>query len=301
MKVVTINDVNNLGKYEELSLCLGFFDALHKGHLELINKAKEFDLPVGVLTFSKSPRTLLFNKDEEIINTLEMKEKILSDNKVDYLFILELSWDILKMDKEDFINKVLCGLNAKNIVCGFDYSFGSKGSGKPEDLIASNKFNVSIISPIVNQENVKISSTLVHELIKEGKIEEANEYLTRPYKILGEVKHGFKIGRTISYKTANIELSDLFNMPKNGVYATKVIINNKSYKSMTNVGVHPTINELEKPLIETYIFDFDGDIYLQNVELEFYKYVREERKFSSVTELKNQLLKDEKTILDYFK
>ena len=301
MKVVTINDVNNLGKYEELSLCLGFFDALHKGHLELINKAKEFDLPVGVLTFSKSPRTLLFNKDEEIINTLEMKEKILSDNNVDYLFILELSWDILKMDKEDFINKVLCGLNAKNLVCGFDYSFGSKGSGKPEDLIASNKFNVSIISPIVNQENVKISSTLVHELIKEGKIEEANEYLTRPYKILGEVKHGFKIGRTISYKTANIELSDLFNMPKNGVYATKVIINNKSYKSMTNVGVHPTINELEKPLIETYIFDFDGDIYLQNVELEFYKYVREERKFSSVVELKNQLLKDEKTILDYFK
>ena len=271
MKVVTINDVNNLGKYEELSLCLGFFDALHKGHLELINKAKEFDLPVGVLTFSKSPRTLLFNKDEEIINTLEMKEKILSDNKVDYLFILELSWDILKMDKEDFINKVLCGLNAKNIICGFDYSFGSKGSGKPEDLIASNKFNVSIISPIVNLENVKISSTLVHELIKEGKIEEANEYLTRPYKILGEVKHGFKIGRTISYKTANIELSDLFNMPKNGVYATKVIINNKSYKSMTNVGVHPTINELNKPLIETYIIDFDGDIYLQKVELEFYK------------------------------
>lgn len=301
MKVVTINDVNNLGKYEELSLCLGFFDALHKGHLELINKAKEFDLPVGVLTFSKSPRTLLFNKDEEIINTLEMKEKILSDNKVDYLFILELSWDILKMDKEDFINKVLCGLNAKNIICGFDYSFGSKGSGKPEDLIASNKFNVSIISPIVNLENVKISSTLVHELIKEGKIEEANEYLTRPYKILGEVKHGFKIGRTISYKTANIELSDLFNMPKNGVYATKVIINNKSYKSMTNVGVHPTINELNKPLIETYIIDFDGDIYLQKVELEFYKYIREEKKFSSIEELKHQLIKDEKTILEYFK
>lgn len=301
MKVVTINDVNNLGKYEELSLCLGFFDALHKGHLELINKAKEFDLPVGVLTFSKSPRTLLFNKDEEIINTLEMKEKILSDNKVDYLFILELSWDILKMDKEDFINKVLCGLNAKNIICGFDYSFGSKGSGKPEDLIASNKFNVSIISPIVNLENVKISSTLVHKLIKEGKIEEANEYLTRPYKILGEVKHGFKIGRTISYKTANIELSDLFNMPKNGVYATKVIINNKSYKSMTNVGVHPTINELNKPLIETYIIDFDGDIYLQKVELEFYKYIREEKKFSSIEELKHQLIKDEKTILEYFK
>ena len=301
MKVVTINDVNNLGKYEELSLCLGFFDALHKGHLELINKAKEFDLPVGVLTFSKSPRTLLLNKDEEIINTLEMKEKILSDNKVDYLFILELSWDILKMDKEDFINKVLCGLNAKNIICGFDYSFGSKGSGKPEDLIASNKFNVSIISPIVNLENVKISSTLVHELIKEGKIEEANEYLTRPYKILGEVKHGFKIGRTISYKTANIELSDLFNMPKNGVYATKVIINNKSYKSMTNVGVHPTINELNKPLIETYIIDFDGDIYLQKVELEFYKYIREEKKFSSIEELKHQLIKDEKTILEYFK
>ena len=301
MKVVTINDVNNLGKYEELSLCLGFFDALHKGHLELINKAKEFDLPVGVLTFSKSPRTLLLNKDEEIINTLEMKEKILSDYKVDYLFILELSWDILKMDKEDFINKVLCGLNAKNIICGFDYSFGSKGSGKPEDLIASNKFNVSIISPIVNLENVKISSTLVHELIKEGKIEEANEYLTRPYKILGEVKHGFKIGRTISYKTANIELSDLFNMPKNGVYATKVIINNKSYKSMTNVGVHPTINELNKPLIETYIIDFDGDIYLQKVELEFYKYIREEKKFSSIEELKHQLIKDEKTILEYFK
>ena len=300
MKVIYINDLNNLGKYKELTLCLGFFDALHKGHLSLIDKAKEFDLPIGVLTFSASPRTLLQNKEEEVINSIKMKEKILDNIGVEYLFILNLSWDILKMDKDVFINKILKGLNAKNIICGFDYSFGFKGRGKPIDLINANLFKVFIIPPVVNKNNEKISSTLIHKLIKEGKIEEANSYLTRPYTIEGYVAHGLKNGRTINYRTANIELNENFSMPKNGVYATKVIIDNKSYFSMTNVGVHPTINRLDHPLIETYIFDFDNDIYLHNVTLEFYKYVRDEKKFDSIEELKKQLKEDEKIIRNYF-
>ena len=300
MKVVYIDSLSKFDIYPPLTMCLGFFDALHEGHLALIKKAKERSEKVGVLTFSSSPRTLLFNKEEEIINTIEMKEEILASYGVDYLFVLNLSWDILNLDKEEFIEKILIKLNVKNIVCGFDYSFGKKGQGKPSDLINSNLFNVDIIDQVINAKNEKISSTLIHSLIKEGKVEEANVYLTRIYKIKGRVNHGFKVGRTINFKTANIELTDNFNLPKNGVYATKVIIDNKEYLSMTNVGVHPTINELDKPLIETYIFDFNDDIYSKNIDVKFYKMIREEIKFASIEELKNQLLKDEIIVKNYF-
>lgn len=300
MKLVHIKDIKDIKSYPPLTLCLGFFDALHVGHLALINKAKERKEDIGVLTFSKSPRTLLFNQEEDIINTIDMKEEILRKYDVKYLFILDLSWDILNLEKEEFINIILRGLNVKNIVCGFDYSFGKKGSGKPSDLIKTNLFNVDVIEPVCNHQGIKISSTLIHHLIDQGEIEEVNKYLTRPYKIQGDVNHGFKVGRRLNYKTANIELNERFHLPKNGVYATKVIVDDKEYFSMTNVGVHPTINLLDKPLIETYIFDFEDDIYSKNIEVLFYKRVRDEIKFDSVEELKNQLIQDEELIKNYF-
>ena len=300
MKTIHIRNIKNIEKIEDLTLCLGFFDALHLGHLSLINKAKEVKGNVGVLSFSKNPQTLLSNTKHSIINTLEMKEEILSSLGVDYLIILELSWDILNLEYEDFISKILVKLGAKNIICGFDYSFGHFGKGKPKDLISCGFFNVYVIDEVVNARKEKISSSLIHKLIKEGNVEEANCYLSRNYEIRGKVEHGFGVGRTISFKTANILPCDNFELPSNGVYATIIIINDKSYLSMTNIGVHPTINKLEKPSIETYIFDFNEDIYCDSIRLIFYKKTREEFKFSSLVELKDQLIEDEKAIRLYF-
>lgn len=300
MKTIHISNIENIDKIDNLTLCLGFFDALHLGHLSLINKAKEIRGTIGILSFSKNPQTLLSNSKNTIINTLEMKEEILSSLKVDYLIVLDLSWEILNLEIDDFINKILVKLGTKNIICGFDYSFGHFGKGKPKDLISCSLFNVYVVNEVVNDKDQKISSSLIHKLIKEGNILEANTYLSRNYEIRGKVEHGFGVGRTISFKTANILPSDNFEIPSNGVYATKIIINDKSYLSMTNIGLHPTINKLVKPSIETYIFDFNEDIYCDNIRLIFYKKTREETKFSSLEELKDQLIKDEKEIRLYF-
>ncbi len=300
MEVINLNLSKTIDSRENLTLCLGFFDALHLGHLELIKCAKKLNGKVGVMTFSKNPRELINNCKCPIINNLEMKKEILESYGVDYLFILDLSWDILNLDPNQFINQILVPLKTKSIVCGFDYTFGKKRLGTSKDLVNCNLFDVHIVNEVVNNKQEKISSTLIHKLIEEGNIEDVNTYLTRPYQIRGEVKEGFHVGRTINYQTANIDNDQNFALPKNGVYATRIIIDGKVYNSMTNVGIHPTINLLNKPHIETYIFDFKGDIYNKNVKLLFYKKTRDEIKFDSLSDLKNQLVHDEKEIRNYF-
>lgn len=301
MKTILIKKLDEIKKIDDLTLCLGFFDALHEGHLTLIKEALKIGGKVGVLTFSKNPRELLLNQSCKIVNTLEMKLEILEQYHVDYFIILDLSWDILNLTKEQFIDQILLKLGTKRIICGFDYTYGTKGEGKANDLVNSNLFVVKIIEEIKNEKNQKISSTLIHQLIKEGDIESANRYLTRPYKIVGVVDKGFQIGRVLNFKTANIKLLDNFELPSNGVYATKIYVDGKYYNSMTNVGTHPTINELKFPKIETFIFDFDQDIYNLDVKLEFYKKTRNEIKFSSLEKLKEQLVHDEKEIRSFFK
>lgn len=301
MRTIIIKNIKDIVPIESLTLCLGFFDALHLGHLALINKGREYSGNLGVLSFSKSPKELLLNRKEKIINTLEMKEQILEDLDVDYFIVLELSWDILNLTKDDFANSILKKLGVKNIVCGFDYTYGQKGLGRASDLQQLNEFHVDIISEVTNQKHEKISSTLIHDLIDEGNIEEVNSYLSRPYLITGVVNKGFQVGRRLNYRTANITLNDEFHLPKNGVYATRITIDGIEYDSMTNVGVHPTINELEEPLIETFVFDFNKDLYHKEVKLKFYKLTRKETKFSSLDELKNQLINDEKEIKEYLK
>lgn len=300
MKTIIINRIDEIQPIENLTLCLGFFDALHLGHLALLKKANELGGNVGVLTFSKNPKELLTSQKCSIINTLEMKQDILEKYNVSHLLILDLSWNILNLTKEEFINDILLKLKVKNIVCGFDYSFGKKGEGKAVDLIKSNLFKVAVIDEIKNEKEQKISSTLIHGLIRNGDVEEANRYLTRYYKVLGKVEHGYQIGRKIEFNTANISLNDNFEIPSNGVYATLIKIDGIDYPSMTNVGIHPTINCLNNIAIETYIFDFHQNIYQKNVELSFLKKTRDEKKFESLDELKSQLKKDQEQIKKYF-
>lgn len=300
MKTVQIVSPKEIPYCRNLTLCLGFFDALHSDHRKLIERGRRFSSPLGVLTFSENPLKLLKGEDCSVISSLEMKKEILSDEGVDFLFILNLSWDILNLNNETFIEEILLPLGVKNIVCGFDYSFGKGGKGKPKDLIDSGKFHVEVVDEVKNERNEKISSSMIRSLIRSGKTEEAAIYLCRPYQIRGTVSSGFHVGRTISYKTANIEMSDRFELPCNGVYATEIEIESKRYRSMTNIGYHPTVNALRKPGIETNIFDFDENIYGKKVKLFFYRKIRDEKKFDSLEDLKNQLESDEIQTREYF-
>lgn len=300
MQIIEIDNLDEIEENKDISLCLGFFDAIHLGHIALINKAKELNTQVAILTFSENPINLIKNVKSPIINDLKMKEEILNSLGVDFLYILKIKKEILNLEPNEFINKVLLKIHMENVICGFDYSFGKNKEGTPFILKKYNEFNTFIIDKITNANDEKISSTLIQSLIKKGEIELANKYLSRNFKIRGVVVKGFQVGRKILFNTANIDNYENFVLPGCGVYATKIIIDGISYNSMTNIGVHPTINELTKPIIETNIFDFDKDIYNKEVILIFYKKIRDEKKFSSLKELQKTLEDNELEVKKFF-
>lgn len=289
-------NINNIPEIkEEVSLCLGYFDGIHIGHIELINNAKISKYKSAILTFNMLGVNF---KRDNIITSLQDREKILKELGLDYYYILDFDESIMKMTPKEFIENILRKLNVKEVVVGQDYTFAHKKSGNVEYLLNyENKFyGVKVVNDIT-YENKKISTTDIIKLIEEGKIDIVNKLLTRPYKVIGKVEKGLNNGKKINFPTANISLLDKYVLPKNGVYFTYTIVDNIKYKSMTNVGVHPTISELNKPLIETHIIDFNDDLYNKEIEIEFVEFLREERKFSSLNELKNQLNIDKEKII----
>ena len=300
MKIVYLKNLDEISSLGEISLALGFFDSLHKGHQALIKEAKNSPYKVGLFTFSENPAVLIKEEPYECVNSLGIREEILCKEGIDYLIILETNLKNLNTSKEDFIKNFIIKIGAKKVVCGFDFSFGKKGEGKAKDLLNYHEFETVVIDEVKNERGEKISSTLIKKLIKEGNVEEANSYMIRPFTMEGKIIYGYQLGRTINFATANLDVKENFVLPKNGVYATRFIIEGRAYESMTNVGIHPTVNKLVKPSIETNIFDFEEDIYNKDVRLEFYKMTRGERKFNDVNELKSQLQKDREEIKKYF-
>ena len=200
---------------------------------------------------------------------------------------------IKEFAKENFIKDYLEDLNINKVFIGQDFTFGYKGEGNY--LTLEKHFNTKVID-FINFNNQKISSSNIISLILSGQIDQANYQLGRYYSIKGKVIHGLANGRKINFPTANLKLSFNYPIPKNGVYASLIKIDNKLYSSMSNIGTHPTIDELNAPLVETNIFDFNQDIYSKYVEVFFINKIREEQKFNSLDELKDQLSKDRDSI-----
>lgn len=298
MEVININldDIKCIGN---LSLCLGYFDAFHLGHLALIKKAKEQDGKVGLLTMEPNPKSFFTNKDVKCINSFEDKCEILKALGVDYFIILKTEERLLNLSPEEFIDQVVVPLGTISITCGFDYTFGKDRKGNPSllKMMANTRcFNVNVIEEVTNKEGEKISTTLIQDLISRGEIEKANSYLYEPYTMCGHVGHGNHIGNTFGYATANIEVSDSYLYPKRGVYAGKCFINDKEYIAMINIGNHPTVGEASKYLIEAHILDFNNDIYGYDIRVRFEYFIRDEIKFDSISSLVEQLKKDETKI-----
>jgi len=282
---------------KKTSICLGFFDGLHLGHTHIVDKALQESDNVSLLTFEGSIKYLLSKREEnEVLTSVEDRKEILSAKGVKSLFVVDFTEDILNMDPVEFIKKILLPLNIDTIYIGSDFRFGKAAKGNP-DLLRQ-YFKVVEVDFIYAYDKVKISSTLIIDLIHKGEIEKANKLLGREYYINGEVIHGLGNGRKLGFPTSNIKPITNYVIPKKGVYATLISVQGgKELLSMTDIGVHPTIDELNKLSIETNIISKDEDIYGKKIKLSFLSFIRDEQKFASVNKLVEQLTKDREAIL----
>ena len=304
MKVFkSISEVENIG---DTVIALGNFDGLHKGHQELINRtvksAKIANLKSAVFTFSNHPKNVMSGKPI-IKNILSWTDKvsIIKSYGVDYLISVPFDHEMQNMDPHDFIMNVLVDkLKMKEAYCGFNFKFGHLAKGNAELLMKvgiEKDFGIHILEPIrIN--NIVVSSSYIRDLISEGRIDECEKYLGRYYSIGGTVVTGNKIGRTIGFPTSNIIIDEGMVTPANGVYVTYCTFNGVRFKSITNVGIKPTIGD-NKLTIETHIFNFDYNIYGKEIKVEFLKKLRDELKFSNLDELREQITKDKEMAMEY--
>jgi len=267
-------------------LVLGFFDCIHLGHQELIKSAIKSGLKVFLMTFSSAPKAFFTNTIAKDVYPKMKRFYMFSSYHVDSLLVLQSEEEMFNLTKNEFIEKVLKPMHPKKIICGFDYSYGLNKEGTPEYL--KNYFDVTIIKSF-NYENEKISTTRIKRLLDQGNIKEVNILLGRHYSIGGVIVKGAQVGRSLGFKTINIELPDDLYIPKLGVYSTYIYINDKIYKTISNLGIHPTLNTLAKPNLETHILDFDGELLDKNIIINFTDFIREERKFKLKEELVKQI------------
>ena len=298
MEVIFLKDFKDIVKnINGLGLVLGFFDGVHIGHAQLIQYAKENTKKgsLGVLTFDKPLKSI-----EGLLMDVDDKIEAMENLHVDYLFIIECDDNFKQMSYVKFVDNVLKVFNPAKIFCGPDFRFGYEAKGDVHYL--KERFNEVYVLNYVNDHNEnKVSSSRIKELIKEGNIKEANRYLGRPYKISGGIVHGYKNGEIIGFKTANLLPSANYVLPSSGVYFTITEINGVKYLSVTNVGLHPTIQKLSNRIIETHLIDYDENIYGEHISIYFYEKERDEVKFENLDELKERITQDVQNCEHFFK
>lgn len=279
----------NLEEEKSLNLCLGYFDGLHLGHQEIIKAALETGT-TGVMTFDVPPNFALGkNMVNCCLTSLYDKANLLEDMGVKYLYILRMSKELLNMSREEFVNKILKAINPKSIFVGEDYRFGHEAKGTPNYL--SNYFEVHSL-PLLQYKNRKISSRYIKDMVSEGRVDVVPNYLGRYYSIVGLVVQGKGNGVKIGFPTANLQLDYPYVLPKIGVYMGYVKLLNSTYKAIICVSTHPTIMELNAPVIEVHLLYYKGDLYGREIEVEFVSFMREVQKFDSLLDLEEQLKKD---------
>lgn len=292
---------------DQTSVALGTFDGLHIGHMEVLNEmkktAEEKKLKTFVYTFSNHPRELL-TPDQVPPKIMDVDEKVQIFTRVglDYLALIRFDEEQFNLEPEQFIKSVLVEkLNMKHLTVGYDYRFGKGAKGDVQLLSQLGNiygYTCDVIAPIMKNE-LRVSSTLIRELLGDGKIEEANFYLGRNHFVKGVVVEGKKVGRTIGVPTANLRIKENISTIKSGVYITETVYKKETFRSVTNVGYNPTFNQVGLNM-ETYIFDFNQDLYGQTIEVHFIKRLRDELKFDSIDELIEVMKKDLADAAEYF-
>lgn len=294
-------------KLKNSAVTLGKFDGFHRGHQLLMDQVlayQEQGYTAVMFSFLVHPGSFLAGKNFELIYTEEEKVNRLKRSGMDVLVSYPFTEETRSIEPEDFIKDVLVGkLDAKIIVVGDDFRFGHNRRG---DIHMLREFESVYGYKLVSSEKKRlhdniISSSEIRKGLSSGDMEAVNEMLGQPFSILGNVLHGRKIGRTLGMPTTNILPPKNKLLPPCGVYATTTLIDGVRYKGVTNIGYKPTVGEEKEKGVETFLLDFDQDLYGQTIEVELLHYQRPELKFSSLEELKLEMEQDIRIARDYFK
>jgi len=294
---------SNLADYSSKNkafVTIGTFDGVHIGHqkvlLNLINSAKKNSASSVLLTFFPHPRMVLQkNADIKLINTLKERIELLKKTALDILVIHEFTRDFAEETALDFVKNVLVDhLKISNLIIGYDHRFGKNREGNFDQLSEYGKIFGFEVNKISQQEidHITISSTKIRKAIELGNIEEANRYLGYHFMLTGEIVKGNNLGEKIGFPTANLFIEETYKLlPKTGSYIVKSEIENQTVYGMMNIGYNPTVKG-KKQTIEIHFFNFKKDLYGKKIQIDVLKFLRDEQKFDSVDDLKNQLEND---------
>jgi riboflavin kinase/FMN adenylyltransferase len=311
-------DINNLPPFHNAVVTIGTFDGVHKGHQQILqlmlDEAKKVAGETVIITFHPHPRQVIAMRQTELflLNSLQEKISLLEKYGIQHLVVTPFTEEFSLQSAEDYIEQFLVKrFRPHTIIIGHDHRFGKSRSGNFELLMSKSTqydFLVKEIPGFMLEDNT-ISSTIIRQALLKGNIDTANEYLGYPYFFSGTVVEGNKLGRTIGYPTANLQVKeDKKLIPGNGVYAVEVVLNSEwamyngqqandvaqvPYFGMMNIGIRPTVEGVNR-MIEVNIFDFDKEIYGDTLTVHIKKRLRNEQKFNGLEELKEQLAKDKK-------
>ena len=277
------------------AVAIGKFDGVHLGHrrlLEEILAQKARGLQACVFTFDPAPSVLFGVSDGKELTTPEEKRAIFEKMGVDILIEFPLDFQTAAIEAEEFVRELLCGqMGMSFLAAGKDLSFGAGGAGNGALLKRMSEeldFDVKLIEK-VKVDDREVSSTYIRECIEQGEMEKAEKLLGNPYGICGKVVHGNRIGRTLGFPTVNLVPAKSKLLPPNGVFYAHVLHQGRLYKGISNVGVKPTVTNEAVMGVETFLYDFDGEIYDEEIEVRLLAFERPEQRFDSLDSLKTQL------------
>lgn len=288
------------------AIALGYFDGLHKGHRNVISLAaaeKKNGLTPVCFTFSKSPKSVLNGTQSNALMTNEDKIKTLERLGIERTYQADFE-KIMNMPAQDFAQKILIDtLKAEKLFCGFNYRYGKNGEGSAETLksFCDNKGVELAVIPATESEGEVVSSTLIRKLITDGNVKRANELMCSRFGFSSVIEHGKRLGRELGTPTINQPLCSELVVPKFGVYASIVTLENgETYCGVTNIGIKPTVGG-NTPLCETWMPKYrGGEIYGQSADVRLLEFIRPERKFSGIDELKNAIIDNSQTALEIY-
>ncbi|MCX7745195.1 MAG: bifunctional riboflavin kinase/FAD synthetase [Flavobacteriales bacterium] len=289
----------------------GTFDGVHIGHRKIIErikqKANEINGESVVLTFEPHPRLVLFPDDNQLrlLTTLDEKLHLLEQAGVEHVVVIPFNLEFSRLTAVSYVENILVNkLHTQCLVIGYDHQFGRNREGSIEQLqkLAPRfGFEVEEIPP-QDIDDIKVSSTKIRNALLAGDIQTANTFLTYLYNFEGTVVKGNQIGRTLGYPTANIQPTDTLKLiPGIGIYAVQIDIEGKKYKGMMSIGKRPTVEETDQVTIEVHVFDWSEDLYNQRIRIYMVAKMRNEEKYNSLEELKEQLILDEKQARELLK
>ncbi len=280
---------------KDTAVAIGKFDGVHLGHRRLLEEIlgrKKNGLAACVFTFDPTPAVLFGLSDGKELTTREEKRRLFERLGIDILIEFPLTKETAATEPERFVTEILAKqMNTRFVAAGEDLSFGKNGAGDAvllEKMAPQLGFCVQTIEKI-DVNGIEVSSTYIRKLVEEGRMEEAEEMLGMPYTLVGCVEHGNHIGHTLGFPTVNLLPPAGKLLPPNGVYYATVRYNGKVYKAISNVGTKPTVSAEKVMGVESYLYDFDQDIYGQEIEVALKSFRRPERRFGSLEELKSQL------------